>query len=145
MAQKWSGRLVLYAGDNMNVTSWLKKGGAGNLLARALLRILRFLQATHYFQILPVYLRTYHNETADLITRASYEEYTKEIKQQGLRQIDISESWERLVATDPALLDCAVLHTDPEDVRVAAELRKQRRARGVGPDRQGHRLPPLVE
>ena len=71
--------------------------------------------------------------------------YTKEIEHQGLRQIDISESWERLVATDPALLDCAVLHTDPEDVRVAAELRKQRRERGVGPGRQGQRLPPMVE
>ena len=67
------------------------------------------------------------------------------MEHQGLGQIDISESWERLVATDPTLLDCAVLHTDPEDVRVAAALRKQRRERGVGPGRLGQRLPPMVE
>ena len=28
-AQSWSGQLILYAGDNMNVTSWLKRGEQG--------------------------------------------------------------------------------------------------------------------
>ena len=58
-AETWQGRLVLYTGDNMNVHQWLESRAAGNALARWLLRILGALEATHSFQTISAYLRTY--------------------------------------------------------------------------------------
>ena len=70
----WTDTLVFYVGDNMNVQRWLDKRKAGNPFARYLLRVLSAIEASHSFEVLSSYLRTYHNVTADAITRESKEE-----------------------------------------------------------------------
>ena len=68
-AKHWSGKLVAYAGDNLNVISWLGKRGARHPVASYLLQVLSAIEASHAIRVHGAYIRTYHNETADDLTR----------------------------------------------------------------------------
>ena len=82
--ETWQGRLVLYTGDNMNVHRWLESRAAGNSLARWLLRNPGALEATHSFQTISAYFRTYRNVTADSLTRDKCEEVDELLQRHGL-------------------------------------------------------------
>ena len=88
-ADAWRGRPMLYTGDNMNVHQWLEQRAAGNALARWLLRIFGAPEATHSFQTISAYFRTYHNVTADSLTRDKCEE-VDELQRHGLELLDAS-------------------------------------------------------
>ena len=68
-ADQWCGKLVAYAGDNMNVIRWLGKRGAKHPVASYLLQVLSAIEASHAIRVHGAYIRTYHNETADDLTR----------------------------------------------------------------------------
>ena len=89
----WKGRLVLYTGDNMNVHQWVESRAAGNSLARWLLRVLGALEATHSFQTLSAYFRTYHNVTADSLTREHCEEVDALLLRHDLTLLDAKPDW----------------------------------------------------
>ena len=128
-AKQWSRRLVLYAGDNMVVRYWLENRKAGNAYAQYLLRALAFLEARAQFQLLGFYLRTYHNVTADLITRTTRAAFRQEMSRMGLRVEEVGEAWQRLLEESRQGQQLAVLGLDPEDDRVALQLRERRARR----------------
>ena len=68
-APHWEGKLVLYGGDNKNVISWLDRRHARHPVAMFLLQVLAALEATHAFRVHGAFIRTYHNKTADALTR----------------------------------------------------------------------------
>ena len=68
-ARDWGGKLVLYAGDNQNVIQWLSKRQAKHPVATYLLQILAALEASWRFRLHGAFVRTYHNTTADALTR----------------------------------------------------------------------------
>ena len=68
-ATAWNGKLVLYGGDNQNVIRWLDKRQAKHPVANYLLQVLSAVEATHAFRMHGAYIRTYHNVTADDLTR----------------------------------------------------------------------------
>lgn len=68
-APHWEGKLVLYGGDNKNVISWLDRRHARHPVAMFLLQVLAALEATHSFRVHGAFIRTYHNKTADALTR----------------------------------------------------------------------------
>ncbi|CAE8697726.1 unnamed protein product [Polarella glacialis] len=68
-ATAWTGRVVLYFGDNSNVIQWLASRQAGNPVARYLLQVLTAIEIVHGFHLHGVFLRTYRNVTADALTR----------------------------------------------------------------------------
>ena len=68
-ATGWNGKLVLYGGDNQNVIRWLDKRQAKHPVANYLLQVLSAVEATHSFRVHGAYIRTYHNVTADDLTR----------------------------------------------------------------------------
>eukprot|EP00972_Heterocapsa_arctica_P004315 641304-Heterocapsa_arctica.AAC.1 len=68
---EWAGTMVIYVGDNLNVQRWVETRQAHNVFARYLLRVLGAIEAVFHFEVISPYLRTYHNVTADAITRES--------------------------------------------------------------------------
>ena len=92
-AESWRRRLVPYTGDNMNVHQRLESRSAGNALALWLLRILGALEATHSFQTISAYFRTYHNVTADSLTRNKCEEVDELLQRHGLTLLDAKLDW----------------------------------------------------
>ena len=67
--KSWKGKIVIYAGDNHNVISWLAKRQAGPPAARFLLQLLAALETVGGFRLHAEYIRTYHNQVADALTR----------------------------------------------------------------------------
>ena len=67
--KSWSGKVVIYAGDNQNVVSWLKSRSAKPPAARYLLQVLGAAEAVGRFRLHAEYIRTYHNKAADDLTR----------------------------------------------------------------------------
>ncbi len=65
----WRGRLIVYAGDNMNVDvrSWLRKRAPRPRAARQVLRLLTYVEITFGLQVLTGYAHAHRNATADLL------------------------------------------------------------------------------
>ena len=68
-AEAWRGHIVLYAGDNQTVIRWLGKRQARHPVATYLLQILSAVEAANGFRLHGAFIRTYHNVTADALTR----------------------------------------------------------------------------
>ena len=76
-AASWRGKMVLYGGDNKNVISWLDRRQAKHPVAMFLLQVLSAIEATHSVRTHGAFLRTYHNKTADALTREDAAEVMK--------------------------------------------------------------------
>ena len=90
----WKGRVILYAGDNQNVISWVRSRRSNHAGASFLLLVLGALEVTHGFQIRGEYVRTYRNTTADRLTR---EEAADVSKAMGLTLLSADPDWETLL------------------------------------------------
>ncbi|CAE7766338.1 kptA [Symbiodinium sp. CCMP2592] len=88
------GSVVLYLGDNTNVQDWLRKRQAGNAQANHLLKVLGALEGVHGLQVRGAYLRTYHNQTADDLTRLDPD---KVMEQQRLTRLSVPDDWGRVL------------------------------------------------
>ena len=142
---EWRGRLVLFATDNGNVESWVRKWGPRPRAARYLIRVLRYLQAKFGFEVLVAYVRTYHNVTADLITRTDEAGYQRMCQRKGLRHLDVRGAWDEMVQRAPSEAGVVTLfHLDAEDANIATQLRASRVAR-LQEDRPLPELPRLIE
>ena len=93
----WAGTIVLYAGDNLNVQRWLETRRSRSPFARYLLMVLSCLETVYGFVVRSVYLRTYHNTTADNITRWKKSEIEKIAKLYGLNELSVREQWQSFV------------------------------------------------
>ena len=87
-AASWKGRLVLYVGDNHNVIRWLAKRQAKHSVVTYLLQILAGLEASNSFRLHGAFVRTYHNVTADALTREDAEEV---MRKKGLTMMPDAE------------------------------------------------------
>ena len=85
----WSSTLVTAE----NVHQWIESRAAGNPLARWLLRVLGALEATHAFRTLSAYFRTYHNVTADSLTRDQEAEVSELLAKHRLTLLDAKPDW----------------------------------------------------
>ena len=74
----WTGKVVVYAGDNQNVIRWIAAREAGPAAARFLLQVLGAAEAAGHFRFFAEYIRTYHNVAADDLTRRPPEEVLRE-------------------------------------------------------------------
>ena len=84
-ATEWAGKLVLYGGDNCNVISWLDRRQAKHPVATFLLQVLSAIEATHSIRTQGAFLRTYHNITADALTR---DDASKVMLESGLTPLE---------------------------------------------------------
>ena len=90
----WGGEIVAYATDNMNVRVWLATRRARTPMARHLIRILGMLETRYRFRTLAFYIRTYHNVTADWVSRESKEVVEGELMAQGWQKVSPAEDEE---------------------------------------------------
>ena len=146
--EEWSGSVVLYLGDNTNVQDWLLKRQAGNSQANFLLKVLGALEGVHGLHVRGAYLRTYHNQTADDLTRL---EPGKVMKNLGLERIEVPSDWSKVLeeawvkrallwlgqpeADRGVALQLAERRTGPQMPRALPALRW--RVWEVGPQAQG--------
>ena len=90
---RWGAEVVAYATDNMNVRSWLATRKSRTPMARHLLRILGMLEGRYRFRTLAFYIRTYHNVTADWVSRESKSTVEGELQAKGWTKVDPVEGW----------------------------------------------------
>ena len=81
---EWRGRLVAYAGDNQTVGVWLEKRHTHREVPCFLLQLLTILESVYGFRVYFARVRTYHNVTADALTR---EDPTPVMRAQGLSEV----------------------------------------------------------
>ncbi|CAE7206190.1 unnamed protein product, partial [Symbiodinium pilosum] len=102
----WSGDLILYVTDSDNVRSWLTKRRPRNPFARLMICLVQRLEAEYNFSCHAVYIRTYHTEMADWISRTPVDEVTSSMMARGWAKVDCLEFWETLLigATHTAMV-----------------------------------------
>ena len=89
----WAHTLVLYTGDNMNVHQWLESRRCGNRFAAFLVMMLCALEGVYHFEVLSSFFRTYHNITADALTRKTKLEVEALMKELRLTEVDLGPAW----------------------------------------------------
>ena len=127
----WLGALVMYTGDNMNVHTWLESRRCGNRYAAFLLTLMCALEGTYGFQVASAYFRTYHNVTADGLTRKLKEETQGMLSSMGLLEVDLREAWEDHAARGWARRAFVWTNQDDGARQVALQLAEKRAQRGV--------------
>eukprot|EP00971_Amphidinium_carterae_P015958 314918-Amphidinium_carterae.1 len=96
----WRQQVVLYAGDNENCVTWLRRRRPRPAAARTVLRVLAWLEAHFEFEVAPVYVRTYHNRTPDYFTRCSEEEYHTRCRELNLTDMSLAVPWEEAITAE---------------------------------------------
>ncbi|CAE7868156.1 unnamed protein product, partial [Symbiodinium necroappetens] len=112
----WTGKVVVYAGDNQNVIRWIAAREAGPAAARFLLQVLGAAEAAGHFRFFAEYIRTYHNVAADDLTRRPPEEVLRENK---LERAQASEHLQELL-NRPWARRALIWSTMEDDDRSAA-------------------------
>ena len=89
--------MVYYVTDNVSVRSWLEKRKPKNPLARHLLRVLQTLEALHNIHVTCFYIRTYHNEVADWLTKEELPKVHEELAVEEWTRLDPRGEWAQLL------------------------------------------------
>ena len=87
-------------------------------------RRLGALEATQSFQTISAYFRTYHNVTADSLTRDKCEEVDELLRHHGLELLDAKPGWALHLDRDWTRRVLAWHGQDPGDHQVALQLAK---------------------
>ena len=67
------------------------------MVARHILRVLGMLEVRHHFKTLAFYIRTYHNLTADWLSRETKKVVEDKMEIDGWRKIEAQEKWEHYI------------------------------------------------
>ncbi|CAK9010326.1 unnamed protein product [Durusdinium trenchii] len=92
-SREWQGELIAYATDNQNVRSWLTKRQSKCAVARHMLRILGMLEVRFHFKTVAFYIRTYHNITADWLSRETKKVVETQMERDGWSKVEVGENW----------------------------------------------------
>eukprot|EP00974_Lingulodinium_polyedra_P041707 4005826-Lingulodinium_polyedra.AAC.1 len=79
----------MYVGDNQNVHCWIESRRCHNRFAAFLCRLLTALEVAYGFETVSAYLRTYHNVSADALTRLDPSEVEEPLRSKGLQRVDL--------------------------------------------------------
>ena len=93
----WVGCLVFYVTDNQNVATWLRKRRPRGRVARRLMLLLQRLEVECGFTSYPTYIRTYRNELADWVSRASLGQVRVKLAAQGWSEVSFEGDWRQIV------------------------------------------------
>ena len=111
----WSGRIIVFGGDNQVVFYWIKSRRSKLRAGRLLLRVLGLVEHRFRCRVLAGWWRTFHNEDADAITRLSDEEVQLKVKEKGWELVDIKESIKKALEDTERFGACFLSWADQED------------------------------
>ena len=94
---EWTGELVLYVTDNMNVRTWLHKRRPRNRASSLLIRLVQRLESENHFTVHPVYIRTYRNQLADWLSREDLQTVRKQLVADGWTEVATGLQWEEFL------------------------------------------------
>ena len=66
-------------------------------MARHLLRLLRYLEVTGHFVVVSAYVRTYHNQLQDFLSRETQEVVDTEMHRLGYVRAESAGPWEEIL------------------------------------------------
>ena len=111
----WSGRIVVFGGDNQVVFYWVKSRRSKVRAGRLLIRVLNLVESRFRCRILAGWWRTFHNEDADAITRLDEHEVKKMVEAKGWELVDIKESIKAALEDTERFGACFLSWADQED------------------------------
>ena len=135
----WTGKVVVYGGDNKTVYHWIANRKSGVRAGRLLIRVLNLVEMRYRCLVVGGWWRTYHNEEADAITRLPEEEVTKMISERGWTLVDLKNAINQALEDTERFGPCFLSWGDDEDRYEQMKLRELRRLRAL------HRLPGSLE
>ena len=94
---EWTGELVLYVTDNMNVRTWLHKRRPRNRAASLLVRLVQRLESENHFTVHPIYIRTYRNQLADWLSREDLQVVRNQLATEGWTEVATGLQWEEFL------------------------------------------------
>ena len=106
-SSSWHGEIIAYATDNQNVRSWLTKRQSRCTVARHILRVLGMLEVRFHFKTLAFYIRTYHNITADWLSRETKMDESRGagemgVLHRGVRERHLQMAWRGIAGNSEA-------------------------------------------
>ena len=120
---KWRGKVVIYAGDNQVVRSWVQKRTAPRAIAAYLLQLLSVLESVYGFRVYRAYIRTYHNRTADDLTRL---DPRLVFQREGLQEIENMSAYFQVLLDRGWYRRALIWSTEKTHQQVALQLSRLR-------------------
>eukprot|EP00974_Lingulodinium_polyedra_P024746 2393806-Lingulodinium_polyedra.AAC.1 len=94
---KWQHRYVFYVTDNLVVRAWLTTRRAREPSARVLLRVLIRVELKERFTTVSYYVRAYHHDLCDRLTRESAAVVQAGMEAAGFEVLDPPQPWASMV------------------------------------------------
>ena len=135
----WTGKVVVYGGDNKVVYNWVLSRKSGVRAGRLLIRVLNLVEMRFRCRVLGGWWRTFHNEDADAITRLPEEEVEEMFQKKGWTKVDIKESIYQALEDTERFGPCFLSWAEPEDRHEKMRLQELRIFRAI------HRNPQSLE
>lgn len=126
---KWRGKVVIYAGDNQVVRSWVQKRTAPRAIAAYLLQLLSVLESVYGFRVYTAYIRTYHNRTADDLTRL---DPRLVFQREGLRELENVSAYFQVLLDRGWHRRALIWSTEETHQQVALQLSRLRQSAPEG-------------
>lgn len=127
----WTGKVVIYAGDNKIVYHWISGRRSGVRAGRLLVRVLNLVEQRYRCRILGGWWRTYHNEDSDALTRLDDEKAMEHAAVKGWRMVDIKEAIQSALEDTERFGACFLSWADQEDRFELMRLRELRLFRSI--------------
>lgn len=131
VAHRWAGRMVLFGGDNQLVRSWVTTRRSKVRACRLLIRVLNMIEMRYNCLVVGGWLRTYHNEDADYITRCTDEEFEEYLKSRGYQRVQLQGSIRQALLDSERFGPCFLSWGEDEDRTEILRLREQRLRRQI--------------
>ena len=126
----WTGKVVLYGGDNKIVREWISSRKAGTPVGRLLVRMVNLLEMRYRFTLVATWWRTFHNVHADLLTRCSEEKFQNLVQEKSWQVVDVRGALCQAVEDSERFGPCLLAWED-EDRRSLMQLKERRLHRAI--------------
>ena len=131
VGSQWTGKVVIYGGDNKVVYNWVNSRRSNVKVGRILIRVLNLVEMRFRCQIIGGWWRTFHNEDADAITRLDDAGAQQLFQDKGWKEVDIKESIAQALQDTERFGPCFLSWADHEDRLEKMRLRELRVFRAI--------------
>eukprot|EP00438_Fugacium_kawagutii_P014165 Skav213278 [mRNA] locus=scaffold2944:132640:149231:+ [translate_table: standard] len=128
---QWSGKVVVYAGDNQVVKGWITRRQSGSRAGRMLVRVLAMCEMRYGFVVVAGWWRTFHNVDSDFVTRCTEDEFHEFVNKKCWKVVGLSDAVEVALRDSRRFGPCFLSWMEEEDRRIIMQLKEQRMARSI--------------